>query len=115
MSDLPSSVPSGDRTVSANLEDPLIRAARREALIALSVWLIAMVYSVGYCWLYGYHRSIDSLTYVLGFPDWIFWGVVVPWGACTVFSAWFCMFYMEDADLGAEPESSPAEGPSSDT
>lgn len=113
MSDFQSPAPSGDQTSAAHPEDPLIRAARREAQIALAVWFIAMVYSVGYCWLYGYQRSIESLTYVLGFPDWIFWGVVVPWGACTAFSAWFCMFYMEDADLGAEPESAPAEAESS--
>ena len=89
---------------TTRVEDPLLKSARREALMCLAVWLLATCYSVTYCWLYGYDRALDSLTYVLGFPDWIFWGVIAPWGACTVFSAWFCLFYMSDADLGAERE-----------
>ncbi len=101
MSDVPAPVPD---------EDPLLKSARREALVCLFVWLVATGYSVLYCWMYGTDRSLDSLTFVLGFPDWIFWGVIVPWGACTIFSAWFCMFYITDEDLGMEPESSVSEG-----
>ena len=68
------------------------------------MWVIATAYSVGYSWLNGYRRPIESLTYVFGLPDWIFWGVIVPWLACTVFSAWFCLFYMADEPLGESPE-----------
>lgn len=85
-------------------EDPLLKSARREALICIVVWLIATTYSVMYCWIYGSHRSLDSLTFVLGFPDWIFYGVIVPWLACTAFSSWFCLFYMRDEDLGEAAE-----------
>jgi len=82
--------------------DPLLKSSLREALICGVVWVIATTYSVGYSSLYGYHRPIESLTYVLGLPDWIFWGVIVPWLACTLFSAWFCLFYMTDETLGEE-------------
>ena len=98
----------GSAVAVPKVEDPLLKSARREALISIGTWFVATVYSVGYCWLYGYNRPIESLTYVLGFPDWIFWGVVLPWGACTVFSAWFCMFYMTDEDLGEEQSPSEA-------
>ncbi len=93
--------------VAARVEDPLLKSARREAVICGVVWLLATAYSVIYCWFFGYERSLESLRYVFGFPDWIFWGVIMPWGVCTLFSAWFCMYFMTDEDLGAEPESQP--------
>ncbi|MBI1345361.1 hypothetical protein GC163_03650 [bacterium] len=83
-------------------DDPLLKSAQREALICGAVWILATAYSVGYSWLYGYRRPIESLTYVFGLPDWIFWGVVIPWLACTLFSAWFCLFYMSDEALCEE-------------
>lgn len=86
-------------------EDPLVTSARREAILSLSVWAVAASYSIGYCALYGYDREPESLTFVLWFPDWIFWGVIVPWFACAAVSVWFAMFYMRDDDLGVAIES----------
>ncbi|HEV7223665.1 MAG TPA: DUF997 family protein [Pirellulales bacterium] len=85
-------------------EDPLLRSARREALVVLGVWLAAFVYTIGYCYAFGYGRDPDTLSFVLGFPDWVFWGVVTPWSACTAISIWFAMAFMSDDDLGPEPD-----------
>ena len=82
--------------------EPVLRSARREALCVLGIWLAAMSYTVTYCYLHGYNRSLDSLKFVLGFPDWIFWGVLVPWGVCIVLSVWFGATFMRDEDLGEE-------------
>lgn len=80
-------------------EHPLLKSARREAIGALAIWLIATTYCVGYCCLYAYGRDPKSLTFVLGFPDWIFWGIVVPWGTSTVVSTVFAFWFMKDEDL----------------
>ncbi|MES1213615.1 MAG: DUF997 family protein [Singulisphaera sp.] len=80
--------------------DPVFISARREAVVAALIWAVATAWSVGYAALYGYNRSADSLTFVLWFPDWIFWGVVVPWLACIVASIWFAFVFMRDEDLG---------------
>jgi len=80
-------------------ELPLLKSARREAVAALMIWMIATVYSIGYCCTYGYGRDPQSLTYVLGFPDWVFWGIVVPWGTCTIVSGLFAFCFMKDEDL----------------
>jgi hypothetical protein len=80
----------------------VVRAARREAALALTLWLVATLYSVTYCYTYGYGRSIDSLTFVLWFPDWVFWGIVVPWLACTLVSVVFAFRIMGDEPLGEE-------------
>jgi hypothetical protein len=109
-----------DRINTENLDmmrnrDPLLKSARREALFAAGVWLVAMAYTVGYCCLYGYGRSAESLTFVLGFPTWVFWGIVVPWGACTLISCGFSLFFMKVCELGEDLNEAPAaENPTND-
>ena len=95
-------------------EDPVVRSGRREAVLAIGMWLVAMVYTVGYCYRYGYGRSGEDLTFVLWFPDWIFWGVVVPWLTCVVASTFFAYYVMTDEPLGAEadaPDDESSDGP----
>ncbi len=86
-------------TATETKEYPLLKSARREALAAFSLWLMATTYSVGYCSAYGYGRSAESLTFVLGFPDWVFWGIVLPWGICTIVASLFAFCFMTDENL----------------
>jgi uncharacterized membrane protein len=83
-------------------EDPLVVAGRREAAFALLLSLVAMLYSVSYCVAFGYGGEADKLTYVLWFPNWVFWGIVVPWVACVLISSVYAMCFMKDADLSRE-------------
>ena len=69
----------------------MLVGARRKALVAFVVWLVTLVYTVGYCYRYGYNLTKAELTFVLGFPSWIFWGVVVPWVGCFLFSDLVCV------------------------
>jgi hypothetical protein len=85
-------------------EDPLLTSARREALLVFVIWLVACAYSVGVCYGLGYHRDVATLTFVLGFPDWIFWGIVAPWTVCTGLSFVLSYFLIADEDLGREQE-----------
>ena len=85
-------------------EDPLVRSARREALVVMLIWLCAMLYTVLYCYVYGYHRPPETLTYILGFPDWVVWGILAPWGVCLLLSYWFGYVFMHDTELGKADE-----------
>lgn len=89
-------------------EDPVLKSARREALVVLVLWLAAMTYTVTYCYLFGYGRSLEELTFILGFPDWVFWGIIAPWAVCLVLSYWFSHLFMRDEDLGEDREASDA-------
>lgn len=71
------------------------------------MWLVAMIYSVSYCYAYGYGRSAESLSFVLWFPDWVFWGVIVPWGICVLGSIPFAFRFMGDEELGEEIDADP--------
>lgn len=89
----------------AATEDPLLTSARREALITFCIWAAAMFYTVAVCGTMGYNRDVTTLKYVLGFPDWIFWGIITPWAVCTVVSAIFAMAIMQDSPLSDDEES----------
>jgi hypothetical protein len=88
-------------------EDPLVRTARREALIVLAVWLAALVWTVGYSTAHGYAPAADEMEFVLGFPSWVFWGILLPWAVCIAIGFWFGLVFMQDHDLDAD--SSPAD------
>ena len=104
-----------DRNAAARL----FRHARREALFVLTVWVLALVWAVGYCYLRGYQhapdswvvraglakvRTPDDLRLYAGLPDWVLVGIVLPWLACTAITIGFCLFVMQDDDLGAEAD-----------
>jgi hypothetical protein len=87
--------------------DPALRNARREAIIIGLAWLASTVYSCGYCYAFGYittahARGVDEIQPILGMPSWFFWGVIVPWAACAVFTFGFAGFVMADDDLGKD-------------
>lgn len=82
-------------------EDPVVRSARREALAAFALWILAMSYTVSYVYLYGYQRPPAEIRLIAGVPDWVLWGVVAPWTACTLAAGAFACF-LSDADLGQE-------------
>ena len=83
-------------------DDHVLKSARREAVVVFVVWVCALAYTVTYCYLNGYDRSVEDLKFVLGFPDWVFWGIVVPWLVCAVISYWFSYRFMRDEELGEE-------------
>ena len=88
--------------MTTRLEDPVLRSSRREAALVLLVWVAACIYTVGYCYAFGYERDAATLTYVLGFPDWVFWGIVTPWTVCTILCFVLSYFVIRDEDLGEE-------------
>jgi hypothetical protein len=84
------------------LEDPVLRSARREALLVLAIWLVACISSIGICYWLGYGRDVATLTFVFGFPDWIFWGILVPWTVCTGLCFVVPYYVITDEELGEE-------------
>lgn len=92
--------------MAQRVEDPALISARREAIIVFGTWLVTMAYCLTYCARHAYGRPIEDLKYVFGFPDWVFWGIVVPWGACILFSWVFAAIWMRDEELGEDPPGS---------
>ena len=85
-------------------EDPLVRSARREALVVTVITVVAMVYTIAYCSVFAYGRDVTEIEVILGFPDWVFWGVLVPWTICSGISIAFAFVFMRDDPLGEAAE-----------
>jgi hypothetical protein len=85
-------------------EDPLVTSSRREALIVTAVFLAAMAYTLVYCGINGYGRDAEITPLVFGFPNWIFYGVIVPWVICTTVSIVYALLFITDDPLGEAAE-----------
>ncbi len=91
----------------SNREDPTLRNARREAIIIVAVWALVTIYCCVYSYFTGYIRTgkalgLQDVQPVLGMPSWFFWGVIVPWILCTLFTFWFAGIFMTEDDLGSD-------------
>ncbi len=89
------------------MTDPVVRHSRREAIIIGLAWLAATLYCCFYSWLFGYGSPEHPLSKadvrpIWGVPSWVFWGYLVPWGVCALFTVWFAGFSMVDDDLGRD-------------
>jgi len=87
---------------------PVFVDARREGLQILIAWAIAMVWTVGCCWFLGYRSPGDrsQLEVIAGVPSWVFWGVVLPWVASSLWTLYYSLFVMKDNSLSEhEPPS----------
>ena len=87
--------------------DPVLIHSRREAIIIACVWAAATAYCCIYSYLFGYIREGRPLGKadvhpIFGMPSWFFWGVILPWGVCGVFTLWFVGFVMAEDDLGKD-------------
>jgi hypothetical protein len=91
-------------------EQKLLRHARREGLLIMGVWAVALTWTVAYSYMLGYGRDPESVRLILGIPDWVFWSVVAPWGVCLLFTIWFCFGIMADDDLGRDVDEGAGHG-----
>ncbi len=94
------------RMSSERPNDPVFLHARREAIVIVSLWLLAMLWVVPYCYLNGFHPVSNpaDLKTIWGIPSWVFWGVGVPWLVCDVIAIGLCLFFIKDDDLGEAHE-----------
>ena len=102
-----------------------LRHSRREALFVALLWLAAITWTVGYCYLRGYRHAPDSWAVqqglaeprnaanfrtVAGLPDWVAYGVIAPWLVCSAATVLFGLYGMRDDDLGTERDEGAGHG-----
>jgi hypothetical protein len=95
----------------------LLRHARREALIVLAVWALFLAWVVGYSYLRGYidvaegsgARPAPEVETTAGLPQWVFYGIALPWLAATLFTIFFGWRLLRDDDLGPDREELPGQ------
>ncbi len=88
--------------------DPVFLHSRREAILIAGAWALGLVWAVPYCYLNGYGLPPGEVGTTFGIPTWLFWGILIPWIAADLFTAWFCFFYFVEDDLGEDPSEAKA-------
>jgi uncharacterized membrane protein YhdT len=89
-------------------EDPRYQQANREALWAIGYWLAFTAVVTGLAWWLGYEKPADELTFILGFPAWFFWSVLVTSVVFSVIPAWIIRRYFKDVPLTSDGQPVPA-------
>lgn len=96
----------------------LLRHAYQELAVCGVVWIVAMIWTLGVYVLIGYRHAPDHwlvtsgwarspdapVPIVLGMPEWVAYGVVLPWVTISIFTVLYALFWMHDDDLGDDPE-----------
>lgn len=93
--------------------DPAFLRARREMLVVLTLFGVALAWTIGFCYWLGYDttdpESAPSVSLVLGFPVWVLVGIVLPWLVIDVVAIWFCFYFLSDDSLTEEAGNRTAE------
>ncbi|MCA9428238.1 MAG: DUF997 family protein [Candidatus Omnitrophica bacterium] len=84
--------------------DPTFRNARREALVILVIYTVSLLYTILFCHFFAYNREPETIRLYLGIPDWVVWGVMLPWAVNVGVTFWFCFIYMADDNLDIPPD-----------
>ena len=80
--------------------DPVFKNASREARVALLLFAAVFIWVLAVAARKGYGRQ--DVVFIWGVPDWIFWGVILPWAASLGAAIWFGLRFMKEDDLGPE-------------
>ena len=90
-------------------EDPRYAQANREAQWAIGYWVAFTVVVTGLAWWLGYEKPADELSFILGFPAWFFWSVLVTSVVFSAIPVWIIRRYFKDVPLTRDGQ--PAPGP----
>lgn len=67
------------------------RYARREAVVAVLIWIAALLTTVGISYALGYgERAPESL---FGIPRWVVLGIFMPWIVFFLIHVWFSLYF----------------------
>ncbi len=87
-------------------------ASFRQCLLELkwmvATWIVFFTWVIGYSSSAGYavseHAEVEMMW---GIPRWVFFGWVIPLLVANGFTAWFCLYKMQDEPMEEIPEDTP--------
>lgn len=67
----------------------------KEFKVSIIVGGLFILVSCVISYLMGYSRSPEDIKLILGFPDWIFFGVLLPWILIVLFTIFYSLTLMK--------------------
>jgi uncharacterized membrane protein YhdT len=83
-------------------EDPRYRVSSRESVITAVYFASYIVLTIGSAWMIGGNKSIDEISLVLGFPDWLFWSTFALGGVFCLVPYFLIKYLFTDMSLEAD-------------
>ncbi len=80
------------------------RRTLKEAVVALLLWFGAGIWVISVSYWLGYQRPVHSIG---GIPNWVVWGVLLPWVVLFVLHSWYSLVFMRADDGDSEPPDAP--------
>jgi TRAP-type C4-dicarboxylate transport system permease small subunit len=75
--------------------EPTYRRTLKEAIVALLIWFGAGVWVISVSYWLGSGRPVISIG---GIPNWVLWGILVPWVTLFVIHSWYSLFFLRADD-----------------
>lgn len=105
MFDHPDMSPKTEATGSLESKALVYRHSLSELKLMLIVWLVFAAWCLGYCLTHAYQEIDGPVATTMGFPSWVFWGIFLPWMACTLTTIGFAGLGIADDALEPDKDS----------
>jgi hypothetical protein len=80
--------------------DPVYQNSKRETFWILLIWAAFALWVVGVAGWLGFDSDPNApVKTVWGFPDWVFWGIAIPWLGANIVIIYFANKVMKDDPL----------------
>ena len=84
--------------------DPVYTHSLRETYLILLTWIVFAIWVISYTLRYGYDLDPDNFSTVIGIPEWVFWGIGLPWILAILVTVGFAVFIIKDDPLEESKE-----------
>ena len=75
------------------------RQSRKELWFMLVSWAVFLIWTLSYNSTHAFDMEKSGIDPIIGMPQWVFFGILVPWVAALVLTICFAMFFMKDTEL----------------
>jgi hypothetical protein len=75
------------------------RQSRKEFYFMVAAWCVFAIWTISYVGLKGGHQEGATLQLMWGMPEWVVFGILLPWVFALGLTVWFALRFMKDTDL----------------
>ncbi|MEC5127429.1 DUF997 family protein [Verrucomicrobiales bacterium BCK34] len=75
------------------------RQSRKELYFMVASWVVFAGWTISYVGLKGGAKEGEALRLVWGMPEWVVYGILIPWIFGLGLTVWFALRFMKDTDL----------------